>query len=96
MTLTRTFFVPRCEKLISLCAFHGEFLFSTPDVEPGKKCCGVFFNPAPFFTNAGTCFTSYQEIWEYWPYTFSFIKIFMNAQSNISPGESKPVLNNKK
>jgi hypothetical protein len=51
-----------------------------------KKCCGVFFNPKPIFVNTGTCFTSYQEVWEVWPFTFSFIKIWLNVQSKISPG----------
>ena len=77
----------RCEKFISLCDIHGDYLFSTSDVPPEKKCCGVFFNPVPIFVNTGTCFTSYQEIWEVWPFTFSYIKIWLNVQSKISPGK---------
>ena len=76
----------RCEKFILLCDIHGHYLFSTPDMPPEKKCCWVFFNPEPIFVNTGTCFTSYQEVWEVWPFTFSFIKIWLNVQSKISPG----------
>ena len=76
----------RCEKFISLCDIHGDYLFSTPGISPEKKCCGVFFNPVPIFVNTGTCFTSYKEIWEVWPFTFSYIKIWLNVQSKISPG----------
>jgi hypothetical protein len=69
-----------------MCDIHGEYLFSTPGTPPRKKCCGVFFNPKPFFVNTGTCFTSYQEVWEKWPFTFSFLKVWLNVQSSISPG----------
>jgi hypothetical protein len=71
-----------------LCDIHGEYLFSTPDLPEEKKCCGSFFDPHPFFVNTGTCFTSNKEVWEKWPFTFSFVKIWLNVQSNISPGSS--------
>ena len=77
-----------------MCDIHGEYLFSTPGTPPSRKCCGVFFNPKPFFVNTGTCFTSYKEVWEKWPYTFSFLKVWLNVQSSISPGyvfEFKPI-----
>jgi hypothetical protein len=28
-----------------------------------------------------------QEVWEVWPFTFSYIKIWLNVQSKISPGQ---------
>jgi len=55
-----------------------------------QKCCGALFNPTPFFTSAGTCFTTNQQILEVLPFTFSSIKIWLNLQSDNSPGTSSP------
>jgi hypothetical protein len=82
----------RCEKFVSLCDIHGEYLFSSPDAPSDKKCCGAYFNPEPFFVNTGTCFTSNKEVWEKWPFTFSFIKVWLNVRSNNSPGNLAYVL----
>jgi hypothetical protein len=76
----------RCEKFISMCDIHGDYLFASSAKSANKKCCGKFFNPKPFFVNTGTCFTSYQEVWEKWPFTFSFLKMWLNVRTSISPG----------
>ncbi len=79
-------FLVRCEKFVTMCAFHGEYFFSSSNAPPELQCCGTFFNPKPFFVNTGTCFTSNLEIWEVWPFTFSYIKVLLNVDSNLSPG----------
>jgi hypothetical protein len=40
----------------------------------------------PFFSNAGTCFTTYAEITETLPFTFSSVKVWLNMNSKNSPG----------
>jgi hypothetical protein len=70
----------RCEDFISLCEVHRRFLFSGPDHPADKKCCGTLFNPVPFFSHAGTCFSTYATVYERSPFTFSSIKVASQRQ----------------
>ena len=79
--------INRCDKLISMCDIHGEYFFSETENKTENRCCGVYFDPKPFFVNTGTCFTSHLDVWEKWPFAFSFIKFWINVQSQISPGD---------
>ena len=78
--------INRCEDFITLCEVHREFYISSPNVSWTEKCCGAIFNPVPFFSPTGTCFTTYAEITEFLPFTFSSVKVWLNMNSKNSPG----------
>ncbi len=77
----------RCDDFITLCEVHREFYLSSPDIDPKEKCCNAIFNPVPFFSHTGTCFTTHAEIIETLPFTFSSIKVWLNMRSDNSPGK---------
>jgi len=51
------------------------------------QCCGDFFNPEPFFTLAGTCFSSNIELHESNAATYSSVKIWVNKNKTDAPGK---------
>ena len=78
----------RCEDFISMCEVHRRFLFSGSGYPDEKKCCGTLFNPVPFFSHTGTCFTTHATVYERSPFTFSSIKVWLNVETKNSPGET--------
>jgi hypothetical protein len=77
---------PRCEDFITLCEVHSRILFSGAHHPAEKKCCGTLFNPVPFFSHAGTCFTTHATVYERSAFTFSSVKVWLNVESENSPG----------
>ena len=67
----------RCEDFIQFCEIH----------QYPRHCCGQFFNTKPFFTNLGTCFSTNIHVWELHPFSFSNIKVWLDARTSNSPGE---------
>jgi hypothetical protein len=82
-----------CHDFIGFCEIHRRFLQGShrSDGSPTPKnqsCCGQLFNPTPFFSSSGTCFTTHGRVWENFPYTFSSIKIWLNVWEDNSPGKT--------
>ena len=86
--MERKIFISRCADFLPMCEIHSKYYFSSNAVDTGETCCGTIFSPIPFFSNAGTCFTSHAEIWEFTPFTYSSIKVWLNIQTDNSPGLS--------
>jgi hypothetical protein len=53
------------------------------------------FNEKPFFTGHGTCYTTNAVLFERFPFSFSNIKVWLDAQTSQSPGSVKPNLSKK-
>ena len=52
-----------------------------------SSCCDVLFDPKPFFTFEGTCFTTKAEVTETYPSLAMSIKIWLLMEENKSPGK---------
>merc|ERR1712226_1607791 len=62
----------RCEDLVYFCDIHRKIYFSDKKADNrSRNCCDGYFNPEPFFTRSGTCFTTHQDVREYYPFLFS-------------------------
>lgn len=59
------------------------------------SCCKEMFNEKPFFTSLGTCYTTNAVLFERFPFSFSNIKIWLDAQTSQSPGSVKRDLSKK-
>ncbi len=55
-------FFPRCDDFINLCEIHGKMMFTEPKSAGGENCCRDYFDPTPFFSDAGTCFTTKKQV----------------------------------
>jgi hypothetical protein len=79
-----------CDDFIGFCEIHRRFLSRSDrsGTPPNESCCGQLFNPTPFFSSSGTCFTTHGRVWEHFPYTFSSIKIWFNVREGNSPGKT--------
>ena len=53
------------------------------------------FNEKPFFTGHGTCYTTNAVLFERFPFSFSNIKVWLDAQTSQSPGSVKRNLSKK-
>ncbi len=52
----------RCDDFINLCEIHGNMMFTEPKSGGGENCCRDYFDPTPFFSEAGTCFTTKKQV----------------------------------
>ena len=62
---------------------------------PDQHCCDILFDSEPIFTNKGTCYRTNKTVYEYYPYSFSAIKIWTSLLQDQTPGKrriAKPIL----
>jgi hypothetical protein len=79
----------RCDDFVFFCEDHRKF-YSSPHIDPTnnfKSCCSEFFDPKPFFTNEGTCFTTKKDVVETYPSPTSSLKIWLMQNEDEAPGE---------
>ena len=74
-------YCPRCNEFVLSCEVHRHTLN-----DPDHHCCDVLFDTEPIFTNKGTCYRTNKTIYEYYPYSFSAIKIWTNLLQDQTPG----------
>ncbi len=74
------------------CEEHRKFYVQEgiPQYEGFPVCCGSLFEEEPFFSPAGTCFTSKVQIKETFPSINSNIRMWLSTRKEISPGEWRP------
>eukprot|EP00095_Tigriopus_kingsejongensis_P003153 snap_masked-scaffold791_size96783-processed-gene-0.4 protein:Tk03153 transcript:snap_masked-scaffold791_size96783-processed-gene-0.4-mRNA-1 annotation:"histone h2a-like" len=77
----------RCNDFIPYCDLHGSVYYSNGSDPDQITCCERLFQNRPIFTPAGTCFVSTAEIWEFYPFIFSSMKIWLDLMSNHTLGE---------
>ncbi len=58
----QSFSLYRCDEFINLCEIHGRIKFTEPKANGTNNCCGEYFDPTPFFSEAGTCFTTKNRV----------------------------------
>ena len=74
-------YLPRCNEFVLTCEVHRHTLNN-----PDQNCCDILFDTEPIFTGKGTCYRTNKTIYEYYPYSFSSIKIWTNLLQDQTPG----------
>ena len=74
-------YLPRCNEFVLTCEVHRHTLNN-----PDQHCCDILFDTEPIFTGKGTCYRTNKTIYEYYPYSFSSIKIWTNLLQDQTPG----------
>jgi len=88
------------DRFFDFCEAREKFYVNPSWLHPNQsakfeKCCGDFFNPDPFFSTAGTCFTSTIELTEDEPSTYNSIRIWMIVEKENSPSKAKKCMEGK-
>ena len=84
-------FYYRCTDFVRYCEVHRRPYYSNET----HNCCKEMFNEKPFFTSLGTCYTTNAVLFERFPFSFSNIKVWLDAQTSQSPGSVKRDLSKK-
>lgn len=72
----------RCSDFVRFCEVHRRIYNGQ---NSSKSCCEEIFNQIPFFTTMGTCYSTNTTIWESYPFTFSNIKVWLDAKTKKTP-----------
>ncbi len=67
--------------------FHASSGFSDTFGGSVSSCCNKFFNTVPFFTAAGTCYTTNVDIIETFPSVYSSIRMWLYVNETHSPSK---------
>ena len=81
----------RCTDFVRYCEVHRRPYYSNET----HTCCKKLFNEEPFFTSLGTCYTTNTVLFEHFPFSFSNIKIWLDAGTSQFPGSDKKDLSYK-
>ena len=81
-------YLSRCNEFVLICEVHRHTLNN-----PDQHCCDILFDTEPIFTGKGTCYRTNKTIYEYYPYSFSSIKIWTNLLQDQTPGTIRIIAN---
>jgi hypothetical protein len=75
-----------CYEFVEYCVVHGTFAVSpVRGFQNFPYCCDILFDRRPFFSEAGTCFTTNASVQEFYASTLSSIKIYLTVDSHNTP-----------